>query len=187
SSPSSLCYVIETSYASGNHSQHASPACWWGPGNVHIASFGADQLINVGGNGVNNWGRFHYEGWGAPDHSLTLPSFVPSQSGTHLFQVDYGNGAGAVNTGITCAVKRLRVERVSDDALVGEGVLIMPHLGAWDRWEDSNLVPIELEAGVEVRVRIIEDAQTFNMSSLQHFEIYTGGLGGVDGAYNNVN
>jgi hypothetical protein len=185
--PASPCYTLETSYASGNHSQHASPWCWWGPNNAHISAFAADQLVNVGGNGVVNHGRFHYEGWGAPDHTLTLPSFVPARTGRHLLQVDYGNGAGPINTGITCAVKRLRVERVSDDALLGEGLLIMPHLGTWDRWEDSNFVAVELQAGVEVRVVISADEQTVNMSAFDHFQIYTGGLGGVDGEYNYVN
>ncbi|NVB37448.1 hypothetical protein G6O69_06365 [Pseudenhygromyxa sp. WMMC2535] len=183
----SPCYSVAASYASGNASQHASPACWWGSDLAHIQAFDATNFEAVGGSAVTNWGRFHYEGWGAAGDSLTLPSFTATQGGRHLFQVDYGNGAGSVDTGITCAVKRLRVERVSDDALVGEGVLVMPHLGSWDRWEDSNLVAVELEAGVEYRAVIDQDEDTINMSSFSHFEIYTGGLGGVDGAYNQVN
>jgi hypothetical protein len=163
------------------------PPAGGAPGNAHIASFGAAEMTALGGNPSDKWGRFHYEGWGAPEHTLTLPSFTPSQGGRHLFQVLFGNGSGSINTGITCGVKRLRVQRVADNVVVGEGVLIMPHLGTWDRWEDSNLIGVELKAGVEYRVVILEDADTVNMSSFQHFEIYTGGLGGVGGVHNHIN
>ena len=184
-SAASPCYTVEARYASGNHSQHAAPDCWWGPGS--IVAYDAPSFDHVGGELVDNWGRLHYQGWGAPGDSLTVPSYTPGVSGRHLFQVDFGNGAGSVDTGITCAVKRLRVERVSDNALVGDGILVMPHLGTWDRWEDSNMISIDLQAGVEYRIVITDDDDTVNMSAFSHFEIYTGGLGGLSGEYDFVN
>jgi hypothetical protein len=186
-SAASPCYALESVYASGNHSQHSAPACWWGAAASHITTLDASTFAAVGGTGVTNWGRFHYEGWGGPGDSLTTAGFTPTTSGRHWLQVLYGNGAGAVNTGITCAVKRVTVEEVAGGATVGQGILVMPHLGSWDRWEDSNLVPISLTAGVEVRVRIDDDPGAANMSEFRHFESYTGGNGGVGGAYDDVN
>ena len=184
---SSPCYSVATRYASGNVSQHAPPACWWGPNAERITAIGAGDLQNVGGEGIVNYGRFHYQGWGAPGHSLTAPSFTPTQSGRHRIQVIYGNGAGAISTGITAAVKRVRVIENGSDIEVGSGVLVMPQLGTWDRWEDSNFVELDLDAGVEYRIVIDQSPETINMSSLSHFETYTAGLGGTDGAFNDVN
>lgn len=188
SSERSPCYTAETTFtSSGNHSQHAPPACWWGPGASRITTIDASAMSNVGGTGVSNHGRFHYETWGDPGHSLTAPSFTASQTGPHLFQVTFGNGAGSINTGITCAVKRVVVEEVATGTIVGEGLIMMPHLGDWSRWEDSSLVSVDLTAGVEYRVVIRGDDESINMSSFAHFEAYTGGLGGRSGTFNRVN
>ncbi len=184
----SPCYVAELTYTrSGNHSQHSPPSCWWGAGFSRIATVDASAMTNVGGAGSTDHGRFHYGSWGDPGHSLTVPSFTASQSGEHLFQVTFGNGAGSVNTGITCAIKRLVVEEVATGAVVADGPLYMPHLGTWSRWEDSNFVSAELRAGVEYRVVIRGDDEMVNMSSFAHFEAYTGGLGGRSGVFNRVN
>ena len=182
------CYVAELTFtSSGNHSQHSTPQCWWGPGSERVALIGAASMVADGGTGSNNHGRFHYEAWGDDGHTLTVPSFTPSQSGTHLFQVGYGNGAGPVSTGITCAVKRVVVEEVVSGDQVASEILIMPHLGDWSIWALSSFVEAELTAGVEYRVIIEGDDESVNMSSFSHFEAYTGGLGGSDGVFNRVN
>jgi len=183
------CYVAELTFTgSGNHSQHSPPQCWWGAGSPRVTVIGASSMSNVGGNGTNNHGRFHYEGWGAPSHTLTVPSFTPSQSGEHLFQLNYGNGAGPVSTGITCAVKRVVVEEVASGNEVGGGLVIMPHLGEWSTWSQSSFARADLTAGVEYRVVIRgDDDQSVNMSSFAHFEAYTGGVGGASGQFNDVN
>lgn len=182
------CYVAELTFtASGNHSQHSAPQCWWGEGSERVRIIGASSMTNQGGTGSNNHGRFHYEAWGDAGHSLTVPSFTPSQSGTHLFQVGYGNGAGPVSTGITCAVKRVVVEEVVSGEEVASELLIMPHLGDWSIWALSNFAAAELTAGVEYRVVIQGDGGSVNMSAFSHFEAYTGGLGGADGEFNRVN
>jgi len=182
------CYVAELTFtSSGNHSQHSPPQCWWGEGSARVNVIGASSMTAVGGSGVNNHGRFHYEGWGDAGHSLTVPSFTPTQSGPHLLQVGYGNGAGPVSTGITCAVKRVVVEEVQSGDEVASDTIIMPHLGDWSLWSLSSFAHADLTAGVEYRVVIRDDAQAVNMSAFAHFEAYTGGLGGSDGEFNRVN
>ncbi len=184
----SPCYSLESCFvSSGNCSQHSPPVCWWGRGLVHVQRFGAAALTNAGGTPSTNHGRFHYEAWGDDGHRLQLRGLTPTQSGRHLLQVVYGNGAGAVSTGVTCALKRLVVRDEATGAVVGEGALVMPHLGDWDRWEDSNFVAVDLEVGRTYRVVIESHDDYVNMSSFAHFANYTGGLGGRAGAFNRVN
>lgn len=184
----SPCYAVSTTFvASGNHSQHAPPRCWWGDAGQRVTSHFANQFEVVGGVGVTNHGRFHYEGWGDPGHRIVVPAFTATQTGEHLIQVSYGNGAGAINTGITCAVKRVRVFDTADETEVGAGVLVMPHLGDWSRWADSNLVPATLTAGRTYRIEIDNSDDAINMTAFAHFTAYTGGTGGASGPFNRVN
>jgi hypothetical protein len=182
------CYAVEATFsASGNHSQHSPPSCWWGAGFSRITTFAASAMTNVGGTGVTNHGRFHYENWGDAGHSLTTPSFTATQTGDHWLQLTYGNGAGAINTGITCAVKRVVVTDATSGAEVGDGIVMMPHLGTWSTWADSSFVRVRLEAGRNYRFVIRGDDRAVNMSSFAHFEAYTGGTGGSSGTFNRVN
>ncbi|MCB9610986.1 MAG: hypothetical protein H6722_00820 [Sandaracinus sp.] len=182
------CYVVETTFtSSGNHSQHSPPQCWWGASAARVTSFGASAMTNVGGTAITNHGRFHYENWGDEGHTLTTPSFTATQTGEHLLQLVYGNGAGAINTGITCAVKRVVAIDVATGSEVGDGIVSMPHLGTWDRWADSSLVPVMLQAGRSYRFEVRGDERAVNMSSFAHFEAYTGGMGGRSGVFNRVN
>lgn len=188
SSERTPCYVAELTFTqSGNHSQHSQPACWWGEGSERVSIIDASAMTNQGGAGSTSHGRFHYEPWGDPGDTLTAPSFTPAQSGEHLLQVTFGNGAGAVNTGITCAVKRVVVQEVASGNEVASDVIIMPHLGTWSRWSLSSFARADLTEGVEYRVVVRGDDDAVNMSSFAHFESYTGGLGGQDGAFNRVN
>ncbi|MCZ7678041.1 MAG: hypothetical protein M5U28_04380 [Sandaracinaceae bacterium] len=185
--PRSPCYTAELRFASGNASQHAPPTCWWGRADAHIATILASDMSNVGGSPSSDHGRFHYEPWGDAGHSLTVSAFTPARSGLHLLQVTFGNGAGSINTGITCGIKRVVVEDAATSEIVAEGALIMPHLGTWSRWEDSSFVRAELTAGRTYRIVIRGDDEMINMSSFAHFEPYTGGLGGRSGQFNRVN
>ncbi len=190
SASSSPCYAVELVFVgSGNRSQHSPPACYWGSGNVRVVTISAQSMSNVGGLPSTAHGRFHYEPWGDAGHSLTVSAFNAAQTGSHLLQLVYGNGAGPVNTGITCAVKRIVVEDVETGAIVAEGPVVMPHLGLdnWGRWADSSFVRAELVRDRTYRVVIRGDDEMVNMSSFAHFERYTGGLGGRSGAYNRVN
>jgi len=187
-SPRTPCYTAELTFTgSGNHSQHAPPNCWWGAGATRVTTIGASAMSHVGGAESTNHGRFHYEPWGDAGDSLTVPSFTPTQTGTHLLQLTYGNGAGGLTTGITCGVKRVLVEEVSGGAVVARGVFVMPHLADWARWAESSFVRVELTAGTAYRITISTDDGSVNMSSFSHFESFTGGLGGRSGVFNRVN
>jgi hypothetical protein len=188
SGPRSPCYVVEATFVtSGNHSQHSPPNCWWGAGAAHITTIDASAMANVGGAGSTSHGRFHYEPWGDLGSSLTVASFTAAQTGPHLLQLTFGNGAGSINTGITCAVKRVVVEDIGTGAVVAEGAVVMPHLGSWDRWVGSSFVSATLTAGRAYRIIVRADDDVVNMSSFAHFETYTGGLGGRSGEFNRVN
>ena len=97
-------------------------------------------------------------------------------------QAVYGNGAGGFDTGITAAVKWVQVER--SRAIIGEGALVMPHLGEWSRWGDSSFVPVDLTAGETYRITLSDG---FNMSHLDHYTRYVGGRGGGTEPSNYVN
>lgn len=192
----SHCYAVEATFvASGTHSQHSEPWCWWGPGYERVQVLGADAFVATGGGWVHNHGRDHYENWGDPGHSLTVERFVASRSGPHLLQLTAGNGSAALNTGVTCGVKRLTVYATSTGEEVGTGYALMPALGVpgtdpgvwWERWADSSFVPVELQSGHEYRIVVDMDERAVNMSAFAHFERYTGGAGGADGPFYRVN
>lgn len=182
------CWAIETCFvATGTCSQHSAPSCFWGVASERVTVLDASTFVATGGSPVTAHGRFHYEAWGDPGDRLEVAGFTAPSTGDYLLQVLFGNGAGAVDTGITCAVKRILVEDVASGAVVGDGALVMPHLGSWDRWEDSSLVRVHLEAGHAYRFTILGDDDTVNMSAFQHFATYTAGTGGRDGAFDRVN
>jgi hypothetical protein len=187
SSPS-YCYTVEATFVlSGNHSQHAKPICWWGPGYDRITSLGAQTFTATGGTLVLNHGQWHFEGWGEPTHEISVSGVTPSHTGDHYLQVTYGNGAGAISTGITCAVKRVEVVDEGTNQPVGTGLLVMPHLGQWEVWKGSNFVKVPLDSSRSYRITIFHDTTTLNMSDFEHNALYTGGSGGASGAYHYVN
>lgn len=186
--PRSPCYAAEATFVTtGNHSQHSRAACWWGEGDSAIQLIGAESFEANGGTLVEEYGRLHYQGWGDPGHTLTLSGLRPTRDGAHLLQVTYGNGAGPINTGIACGVKRVTVIDEASGATIGGGVLVMPQLGRWDRWALSSFVPVTLSSGGRYRVVISSDAATTNMSTLAHFAAYSGAAGGADGPFSRVN
>jgi len=184
----SPCYTLEATFtSSGNASQHARATCWWGASDEAIQTVAADRLEAVGGTLSEEYGRPHTMDWGDPGHTLTARGLRAARSGPHLVQVAYGNGAGPMNTGIACGLKRVRVVDEANDQVVGEGFLVMPQLGRWDRWAFSSFVPVTLDAARTYRVVITADAGTANMSDLAHFATYTGAVGGRDGPMGRVN
>lgn len=183
----SHCYAVETRWgSSGLFSQHSAPFCFWGAGNGRITKIPADAFTATGGAKVNQYGRTFYEAWGDPGHEIAA-TFQASHTGEHLVQAEYGNGAGPLDTGITCAVKRVTVEEIDSGVEVGAGLFIMPQRGTWDSWGDSSFVRATLTAGKSYRVRVTHDARSVNMSAFSHFEAYTGGTGGQSGEFSHVN
>lgn len=185
------CYTVEAVYKiSGNASQRSNPVCYWGPNAVRVQTYNAQSFQAQGGTLVFNHQRWHYENWGDPTHRLTISNVKANQSGIHLFEVEAGNGAGNVTTGITCGVKAIEVW--DGGTLVGSGQLTMPHLALpgdpapWNHWEMSNFVPVNLTAGKTYQVVIREDEASGNMSDYAHFALYNG-TGGQTGRFNKVN
>lgn len=184
---SSACYVVETCFAgSGNCSQRSKPICYWGDANERVGSFPASGFVATGGSASTNHGRFHYEAWGDAGDTLELSSVRPSRSGSHLVQLVYGNGAGPISTGITCAVKRVTITDTQTNQVVASGPIVMPHLGSWDRWSDSTFLRADLDASRTYRIVIDSSPLTQNGSAFEHFAQYVG-LGGVGGEYTHVN
>lgn len=174
----SPCYAAEAVWTtSGLRSHHSRPWCWWGETSERVAILPADTFEVEGGVWSTEHGRPHWGSWGEADHTASA-RFTPTVSGTHLVSVEYGNGAGPINTGITTGNKRLLVDGAP------AGWLVMPHLGSWSRWAESSFVPVQLQAGVEVELSIVDG---LNMSYLRHFSIYTGGNGGGGAPYHAVN
>jgi hypothetical protein len=183
-----LCYAVEAEFTtSGNRSHHSPPACYWQASDARILNI---DTFALRASPDLPWsvehGRPHYSGWGAPADTLEVAYLQPKFSGPHLLQAVYGNGAGAISTGITASLKRVEVTRRSDGQEVASGYLLMPQLGSnnWARWADSSLMPVTLDADEVYRV-VLRDAP--NMSYLEHFRPYTGGLGGGAGVYNKAN
>lgn len=180
----SHCYTAEL-VVDGRASHRSNPACWWGPAFERTASIDANAFTAVGGSLVFNHGRSHYEAWGDSGHALEA-TYTAARSGEHLVQLSAGNGAGPVDTGITCGIKRVRVETMAG-APVAEGYAVMPHLGDWSVWRDGSFVAAQLQAGETYRIVVDMDAFAVNMSERRFFERYTGGSGGSTGAFFRVN
>ncbi|MCB9683094.1 MAG: esterase [Alphaproteobacteria bacterium] len=171
------CYAVEAYYfTSGLRSHHGAPICWWGAPS-RVVTFDAHALIQTAGTGTwsTDHGRPHLMDWGGPDDTLTVFGVRPQWTGPHLLQLVYANGAGPVNTGITCGAKRLTVRDAVTGEVLGEGTVALPQTGTWDRWVDGGVVRVDLEAGRDVDVEVRDVP---NMSALEHFRTYTGGLGG---------
>jgi hypothetical protein len=181
------CYVVETVFASGNASQRSQPQCWWGRDGHLVRQIPAQDFANVGGSPSSNHGRFHYENWGDPAHRLEVAYFRPDTRGEHLLQLVAGNGSGGYTTGVTCAVKRVRVQELPAGTDVASGYVLMAQAGAWSEWRGSSFVRATLDPSRTYRVVVDADERAVNMSSFAHFERYTGGTGGRSGAFNRVN
>ena len=77
-------------------------------------------------------------------------------------------------------MKRVVIEDLATSTIVAQDVVVMPQLGDWDRWADSTMARVRLEAGHAYRITIRSDDGTVNMSSFQHFASYTAGTGGSE-------
>jgi hypothetical protein len=175
----SHCYTVETRWGSGgNFSQHARPVCFWGSDptkRITTVNIGDAATLVTGGSVAGN----HTMNWGDPGQELAA-TFTAGHTGAHLVQASYANGAGPINTGITCGVKHVTVEEQPGGAVVGDGYMLMPQRGDWSSVGDSSFVRATLTAGKTYKVRFSNDSHSTNMSSFQHFNAYTGGNGGQD-------
>ena len=98
-------YNIESYYPESGNCSHLSPTRTYYPEDSFI-ELPASDMNNTGGNLVNN---DHFENWGKPEHELSIDSFTVEQNGKFVFRAIYSNGAGPINTGITCSVKHIAI------------------------------------------------------------------------------
>lgn len=179
------CYSARATFLeSGLTSQHAEPRCWWGRDGQRVRVFEAEALDVLEGERADDHGRPHVRDPGGA--GVAVPRFEAQHDGPHAFQVVYGNGAGPVESGITCAVRAVDVVSLSDGSVIDAGVIALPHLGRWDRWADSTLAVATLHAGQVYRV-VVRGSAVGNMSRLAHFADYTAGPGGVEGPFEAAN
>jgi hypothetical protein len=176
-------YAVEAVDPVSGNASHLSPPRFYLDDNQQLVIPAAD-LINSGGNLVAN---HHFENWGQPGDTLQTKSFKVSRSGRYAIRAEFSNGAGPVNTGITCALKKLEVRQAGTDAVLTSGYLVMPQSGDWQRWDKSSSVLADLVAGKEYVLRLSEDDACRNMSSLKNNERYTAWPGGGPAAYDYVN
>jgi hypothetical protein len=144
----------------------------------------ASKMKTTGGNLVDGG---HFENWGESEHRIDVDTFIPQRSGLHSLRVEFMNGSGPINTGITCAVKLLEMKDKVSGEVVLKDHLIMPQSGDWSRRDLSNALLVGLDAGREYAISIYEDPASINMSYLQSNEAYTQWPGGGDLSYNYAN
>ena len=129
----------------------------------------------------------HIEKWGKPADELRTEIFKPNGSGRYVIRVEFSNGSGPVNTGITCAVKKLELLDADSNETIASGYVVMPQSGDWKRWDLSSPVQVELSADKAYLIRIFEDEYCRNMSYLEKNERYPAWPGGGEKSYNFVN
>ena len=154
----SRCYTVEAYYlSSGSASHRARPVCFAGPRGER------QRTVRL---------------------TRGQAEFRATASGPHILELAYRN-LGAINTGVTCAVRRVDVAERASGRVVGSGYVFLPHTGKPKASAGrSSVMQVELEAGQRYRVTLAEDERTVNMSAFRHFEDYTGEPGGADGARN---
>ncbi|KRG40818.1 Six-hairpin glycosidase-like protein [Stenotrophomonas panacihumi] len=103
--------------------------------------------------------------------------WTPPRAGVWRARLRYENLHGPINTGVTAAVKQLRVQ--CDGQPDQRLAVTMPHsVGPQDSTQ------VEFRAGPGACRITLEEG--FNMSALAHFAHYTGGQGGRDGVVNDA-
>ena len=167
---------------SGNASHLTPPRC-------HLSE--SQQLIIPASDMKNQGGQFvadnHFENWGKPGDTLLTKPFKVEHGGSYVIRAKFSNGSGAVNTGITCAVKLLELCEVGTGKVIASGHLVMPQSGDWKRLDLSSPMTAELAAGRDYFIKISEDVVSRNMSYLMKNERYTAWSGGGPTCYNFVN
>ncbi len=176
-------YAVEALDAKTGNASHLTPTRYYAADNTEWV-IPAREMENRGGNLAE--GRC-FVNWGKPGDELLIKSFVAKRSGHYLISAQFSNGAGPVNTGITCAVKKLEIRQAGSDALVAAGYLIMPQSGNWQRVDMSAPIRALLKAGENYSIRISEDECSRNMSYLAQNRRYTALPGGGNTTYNFVN
>jgi hypothetical protein len=176
-------YAIEAvDPLSGNASHLTPPRCY--QADAQQQTILAKDMKNSGGSLIAG---HHFENWGKSADQLWTKTFTVNRSGRYTIRAEFSNGSGPINTGITCAVKKLEIVSADSKKAITSGYLVMPQSGSWKRWDMSSPVSLNLKAGVEYSIRISEDEYSRNMSYLRNNERYTAWPGGGELDCNYVN
>ncbi len=176
-------YAVEAVDSVSGTASHLTPSRYY-LSERQLVVIPASDIKNQGGNLVNG---HHFENWGRSGDTLLTKTFKVNRGGSYEIRAEFSNGAGAVNTGITCAVKKLELIQAGTHEVLAAGYVIMPQSGDWKRWDTSSPVVATLNAGENYVVRIREDDVSRNMSYLKNNERYTAWSGGGESSYNFVN
>lgn len=176
SSPYSQCYSLLQSYKdTGLSSQPSRTLCTDGVAQTFVAGTGlqaTDQPTD------SYLGQAVFKSWGAPEQQLTL-SYPAAHYGRHALRLQYFIDNGPVNTGITAVVKQLTAHCPQSGRQ--QASLVLPHLATALEAGWSSQAFFNAKAGEQCTLEISDG---FNMSYLQHFDLYTGGKGGRTGPLN---
>ncbi len=176
-------YAVEAVDPASGNASHLTPSRYYLTQDRQLV-IPASEMEHEGGNLVDN---HHFENWGRTGDTLQTKSFKVERGGRYAIRAEFSNGSGPVNTGITCAVKKLELCRAGSDEVIASGYLVMPQSGNWKRWDLSSPIMAGLAAGESYTIRISEDDISCNMSYLKNNERYTAWPGGGDSDCNFVN
>ena len=176
-------YAIEALDAETGNASHLSPTRFYLSTNDQW-EIPARAMKNRGGSLADD--RCFMD-WGKPEHELAVKNFTAPRGGDYFLRTEFSNGAGPVNTGITCAAKKIEIRNTRSGEIIAAGYLVMPQSGDWKRFDLSSIVRARLAAGESYSLRIFEDEYSRNMSYQAQNERYTSWPGGGTNAYNFVN
>ncbi|MGC4030344.1 MAG: hypothetical protein QM754_01165 [Tepidisphaeraceae bacterium] len=112
---------------------------------------------------------------------VEIPIDLPP--GHHVLRLRYANGTGAINTGLTCCVKRAELVAGTGGTVAG-GYFTMPQTGGWELFQLSSCLTVTIEKGGPFTLKVFEDAFSRNMSHFSHNAVYTAHEGGGPDACN---
>jgi len=174
--PYSQCYSLLQSYKdSGLSSQPSRTLCTDGA----VQHFAAGAELVSADQPIDSYlGHSVYKNWGAPEQQLTL-RYQVKHSGRQALRLQYFIDNGPINTGITAVVKQLNA--VCPQSGNQQATLVMPHLATAlePGWSSQAFFTANADEQCELTI-----SDGFNMSYLQHFDLYTGGKGGRTGPLN---
>ena len=176
-------YAVEAVDAKTGNASHLTPSRFYSTTNSQW-SIPATAMENHGGKLAED--RYFMD-WGKSGDELHVTNFTAKAGGHLAVRAEFSNGAGPVNTGIACAVKKLEIRETASGKLVVAGYLVMPQSGDWRRFDFSSIVRADLKAGKNYSIRIFEDEYSRNMSYLAANGRYTALSGGGNDDYNFVN
>ena len=172
------CYVVEAVFSdTGNRAHHSAPLCI-NPAleiPVNDVRFATNRAIS---NADAQHATPYVPQWGAATDTMTIRRIKLARVGEVHVQIAYYNAAHAINLGLSCGVKLLRV-RDAGGAIVAQQVVALPHAAGGPAYSTP------LRAMLAAGEYSLELTDFMNMTYLQSNSSY-GDAGGVGGALNRI-